>query len=46
MLDKMNGKIVILGLVIVVLGLWVNALLGCENDIPVENDTYVVEYTE
>lgn len=46
MMDRVNGKIVVLGLIIVVLGLWVNSMLGYQGDIPVENEQVVVEYTE
>ena len=35
MMDKANGKIVVLGLIVVVLALWVNSMLGCGDDVPV-----------
>lgn len=41
-----NKKLVLLGIVIIVLGLWANSMLGYEGDIPVENNDPVVVYTE
>ena len=46
MMYGVNKKLVVLGLIVVVLGLWVNSMLGCQCDIPVENEQVVVEYTE
>jgi hypothetical protein len=46
MMYRANKKVIVLGLIVVVLGLWVNSMLGCESDIPVENEQVVTDYRE
>ena len=41
-----NKKLVLLGIIIVVLGLWVNSELGYEGDIPVENEDPIEVFIE
>lgn len=47
MMYGVNKKLVVFGLIVVVLGLCVNAMLGCDSDIPVVyEDEVVVDYTD